>query len=506
MHAIRRRAAVLCLALGMGTTGAVRAGHDGGQRADVGKSEQPVTATRLRAGASTSNVTPPLGGPIVGGWAPVAATDVHDELHARCLVLDDGATRLAIVVVDSLGLPWYVVDAARTRAAAETGIAAHRILVSATHTHSATSALGERWSPADYDLRPTLDAYQTFVASRIADGIRRAAANMVPARIAWGRASLPDEVFNRRWFMQPGPHLANPFGGVDRVQMNPAVSSPALIEPAGPTDPEIAFLALQGLDGRPIAVLANYSLHYVGGVPAGHVSADYFGVFARELTRLLGEDRDDSRFVAMLSNGTSGDVNNVDVRGGQARLPPYDRMTRVAARVAALVYQGLQQLAWRDDVRLAMAERTLTLQRRPVTAELAAWARTALARPVDAPAHPRERIYAERILGSAGAPTTVDVHLQALAIGDLGIATFPFEVFAEIGLEIKARSPFAQTFTTSLANGSEGYLPTKRQHDLGGYETWLGTNRVELDAARRMTDALLAMLADLKADAAAPAR
>ena len=78
------------------------------------------------------------------------------------------------------------------------------------------------------------------------------------------------------------------------------------------------------------------------------------------------------------------------------------------------------------------------------------------------------------------APPTLDVVLQAVRIGDLAIATFPFEVFAEIGLEIKAKSPFAQTFTTSLANGSEGYLPTKRQHDLGGYETWLGTNRVEL--------------------------
>ena len=102
-----------------------------------------------------------------------------------------------------------------------------------------------------------------------------------------------------------------------------------------------------------------------------------------------------------------------------------------------------------------------------------------------------------RSRGWRGASATLDVLLQAFRIGDLAIATFPFEVFAEIGLEIKARSPFAQTFTTSLANGSEGYLPTKRQHALGGYETWLGTNRVELDAARIMTDALLEMLGRL---------
>lgn len=461
-------------------------------------------APRLMAGAATSNVTPSLGGSIVGNWLPTPATYVHDELHARCLVLDDGTSRVALVVVDSLGIPRYVIDAAKQQASQHTGIPPERILVSATHTHSATSALGARWSPADYDLSPTLDAYQAFLATRIADGIRKAVSRLEPAQIAWGKASLPDEVFNRRWYMKPGPHLANPFGGMDRVQMNPGVGSANLIEPAGPTDPEISFLALRSADGRPLAVLANYSLHYVGGVPQGHVSADYYGVFARSLARMFGEDRSDSSFVAMLSNGTSGDVNNVNVRSAQPRLEPYVRMERVANRVAAQVYQGVQQGSWRDHVSLAGVQRTLTLKRRPVTPELVTWAKQAMARPESAPAHPRERIYAERILGSAGAPPTVDVVLQTLRIGDLAIATFPFEVFAEIGLEIKAKSPFGQTFTTSLANGSEGYLPTERQHALGGYETWLGTNRVQLDGARVMTDALLEMLAGLKQAAPAP--
>jgi neutral ceramidase len=84
-------------------------------------------------------------------------------------------------------------------------------------------------------------------------------------------------------------------------------------------------------------------------------------------------------------------------------------------------------------------------------------------------------------------------------VGDAAITSMPFEVFAEIGLQIKERSPFAQSFTVSLANGSEGYLPTARHHALGGYETWLGTNRVEPDAAGKMTDALLEMLRELAA-------
>ena len=67
----------------------------------------------FQAGAATSNITPPLGLNIVGGFSPAPSTHVHDELHARCLVLDDGQTRLALVVCDLLGIHRLVSDEAR---------------------------------------------------------------------------------------------------------------------------------------------------------------------------------------------------------------------------------------------------------------------------------------------------------------------------------------------------------------------------------------------------------
>jgi neutral ceramidase len=88
--------------------------------------------------------------------------------------------------------------------------------------------------------------------------------------------------------------------------------------------------------------------------------------------------------------------------------------------------------------------------------------------------------------------------LQAFRIGDLGIAATPIETFVEVGLEMKAKTPFARTFTISIANGSFGYMPTPEQHKLGGYETWLGTNRVEFEAAPKMIARLLAMLKEMK--------
>src|SRR5262245_42714690 len=90
-------------------------------------------ARQLRAGAATSNITPRLGRIIVGGWGQPRATHVHDELHARCLVLDDGQTKLAFVVCDSVGIDRQVFDEARRLILKETGIPMEHQLMSATH-------------------------------------------------------------------------------------------------------------------------------------------------------------------------------------------------------------------------------------------------------------------------------------------------------------------------------------------------------------------------------------
>ena len=111
--------------------------------------------------------------------------------------------------------------------------------------------------------------YYAFLSERIADGIIRAINNLEPARIGWGKAILPDHLFNRRWYMKPGTPMPNPFGGQDQVKMNPGAGNPNLLKPAGPTDPEVNFISVQTTGGVPLALLANYSLHYVGGVPGG---------------------------------------------------------------------------------------------------------------------------------------------------------------------------------------------------------------------------------------------
>src|ERR1041384_2959614 len=200
----------------------------------------------FRAGAATSNITPFIGGEIVGGFHPVPSTHIHDEVHARCLALDNGETRLAFVTVDLVGAEKLLYDEARRLVTEATGLPGQNLIMSAPHTHSATSALGkDRFAP-----QQSLDEYQHFVAHRIADGVRRALNNLAPARIGWATGSEPREVFNRRWFMKPGTVPVNPLGGTnDLVKMNPPRASPNLDRPAGPTDPEICLIAVQTPDG-----------------------------------------------------------------------------------------------------------------------------------------------------------------------------------------------------------------------------------------------------------------
>jgi len=450
-------------------------------------------AGQLQAGAATSNITPDLGREIIGGFVPFPSTHVHDELHARCLVLDDGDTRLALVVCDLLGIQRQISTAARQRIEDQTGIPPECVLICATHTHSATSALGARRLAHEAEL----DDYQQFVVRRIADGVQRAVNELRPAECAFGKVDVPEHVFNRRWSMRPGTMPANPFGGSDLVKMNPPAGSPNLVEPAGPTDPAVSFLAVREPDGRPLSVFASYSLHYVGGVGRGHVSADYFAVFSEHLRQTLGTADQQPPFVAMMANGTSGDINNINFRQPRPRKPPYEQMRYVGEDVAENVAAAMKDLEYQSDLTLAAAYREIEIAYRRPDPETLEWAAATIEK---GPLSTRDLsfIYAQRVQGMADYPATVDIPLQTLRIGDTCIGTMPCEVFCEIGLDFKSRCPQQPALLVSLAHGYFGYLPTPRQHELGGYETWLGTNRLETNASDTMLATLLEMADEIK--------
>jgi hypothetical protein len=281
--------------------------------------------------------------------------------------------------------------------------------------------------------------------------------------------------------------------------MNPSRGSKALVKPAGPIDPEVSFLSVQSLEGKPVALLSNYSLHYVGGAAEGEISADYFGMFADRIGELLGADPGFPAFVGIMCNGTSGDVNNSDRRKKSQRRAAYEKMKEVAEKIAQRVAKAHQEITFQEWVPLGAASRNLSLKPRKADKNMQEYAAKILAHPDDVSGYPRYALkyaaYVERMgLGDYRVPDLV----QVFRIGDLGIAAIPYETFTETGLRIKRESPFQDSFTIELANGAGGYLPTPSQHKLGGYETWFGTNRVQLDASKIIVKAVLSMMKELK--------
>ena len=91
----------------------------------------------FRAGAATSNITPVLGTDLIGGFLPRGSTHIHDDLHARCLVLDDGKTTLAIVIIDNVKFPTEIHFPTKKLIEKKTGLPPENVLIAATHTHSA---------------------------------------------------------------------------------------------------------------------------------------------------------------------------------------------------------------------------------------------------------------------------------------------------------------------------------------------------------------------------------
>jgi hypothetical protein len=452
--------------------------------ADAGKKS-------FRAGAFAMNINPekyPVS--VNGGMTDRQADKAFDPLHARCLVLDDGTTRIAIVVCDSCVIPRALTDEAKRQAQKLTGIPPERILISATHTHTAPTVGGAFQSDPDPD-------YMRYLPRKIAEGISRAQDNLAPALIGWAVGRDPSQVFNRRWKMQPGTIDPNPFGQVDKVRMNPGYQAKGLIEPAGPIDPEVSILSVEAPSGQPIALLANYSLHYVGGVPA--LSADYFALFAARMGQLLGAGEARPAFVGIMSNGTSGDINNINFAGAAPKgQKPYEQARLVADSVARAAHKAYQTIKHRDWVELAMAQKEIELEvRRPAKAEIDR-AHDILSR-ARRPLQTLPEVYARETVLMSRYPATVKAIVQAIRIGELGIVSSPCETFVDIGLEIKKKSPLQPTFTIELANGYNGYLPTPAQHQLGGYETWRArSSYLEVDAAPKITAAIMELLNQIK--------
>jgi hypothetical protein len=367
-------------------------------------STQPGTASRgpLQAGVYRVDITPHVGVPLGGYGARHGrpSRGVRDRIYARALVLTNGRDKFAIVSCDLIGMGKSIRNRVLKRVR-NRGFTSDNLLICATHTHSGTGAM----SP-EVAGQIAVGRFDPEVTRLLADALVAAVEGaddaLQPAKIGGGAADAPEYIANRR-----------------------------SEDPASMTDPALTVVNVVTAQGKPLAVLCNYSAHATCLGPDNMApSADYPGYVQWVVENHLGGGA-----MCMFTAGAVGDQAPASPTGlsGSARIP------EIGNGLANKAFQVLDTTTVSGEA--ALAARTLEV-RLPLT-PLAAF---------------------------AGTHTLV----QAVAINDLLILAVPGEMAAEIGLRLKRRGVremgFAHVAIVGLANDHVGYILTPEQMGRGGYE------------------------------------
>ncbi|MBG90067.1 MAG: hypothetical protein CMO80_24650 [Verrucomicrobiales bacterium] len=448
-----------------------------------------LASADFRAGAIVLDVSP-LEFPVLvnGGMMSRSAKEVNDPINARALVIADGKTQIAIVVVDSCMLAKPVLDEAKKLASKRTGIPMDHMLISATHTHSAPSTLGCLGTRAD-------PRYTPYLVQKLAEAIAKAQKKLQPAKVGWNNVNAAEYTALRRWVHHPRYLVKDPFGNpTGRANMHSGRDWSRVTGESGPEDPDLNMISIQTRDGKPLALLANFSMHYFSGVRP--LSADYFGRWASNVKQRLAPD---SEFVAMMSHGCSGDIWRRDygVQNWAKNPVPKDKDFTVdsyAEQLADRAVQGYAKIKHTEDADLAMEETRMRLNYRTPDTQLLEWSERIVKETGDRDPKTSTEVYAmeQTILHKR---QNTEIVLQAIRIGDIGITTTPNETYALTALKLKAMSPLKNTMVIELANGGDGYIPPPEQHVLGGYNTWAARSAgLEVQAEPKIVEADLQML------------
>jgi len=437
----------------------------------------------LRAGSAVVEITPEKLPVIVNGGMLTRTVDrIKTPLYARGLALAGSNERLVLVVVDSCMLPRPLIDEVKSIAAEKYGIAPDHLMISATHCHSAPSCMGALGTDED-------PQYIVQLRRQLAQVIGRALERLEPAEVGYGSIDAGEFTALRRWVRRPDRIAEDPFGNLTvRANMHAASNWDDVTGPSGPEDPELSLLAVRTKEGKPLAVLANFSMHYFGDAD---ISADYFGLFCEQFSAAIGGE---PSCVTIFSHGCSGDIWKRDYA-----LPPDQRRDEetiedYAARLVQRALPAYQAIQYSDEGPVRMLETRMTLRYRTPDLQRLQWARRIVEAMGDRSPETTTEVYAREQIILAQRQQT-EIVLQGVRIGEIAIATTPNETYAISGLKIKAASPFGQTMVIELANGGDGYIPPPEQHLLGGYNTWAARSAgLEVQAEPKIVEGAIVLM------------
>ena len=389
---------------------------------------QSVPASTFRVGAAKVDVTP------AESELPKNYEGILDHLYSRAIVIDNGATKAALLTLDAGAMPDQLWQNVAKRAMVELGIPEKHILMTATHSHSVPRGAG------------------TGLEEKVFQSLKLANEKLQPSRIGYGAGvsyvnvnrNLIDPKTHRWW---EGPNYE------------------------GPSDKSVAVVKFETLNGDPIAVYYNYAMHAVTAGQLDMVSADAPGAASRYI-----EDSFDDKIIAVWSTGAAGDQNPIyfqqtfDLR--EIRIKEYAKRGEDISNAMPPGGQGLNKkdttvaklMSQQKQMILSMGQflgeevmHVLRgMERMQVTDRIFGGQKT-----ISCPGRRRTDS------GRAGSPATyedadpVELRLSLVMIGDIAFGAVNGEVFNLIGQRLKKESRFAQTMMVTLTNGMarSGYIP-----------------------------------------------
>jgi hypothetical protein len=436
-----------------------------------------ASAAQLKVGASAVVITPPTGAAMAGYFDERHSDGVDNDLYAKTIVFDVDGVKAALISCDLLEMPRPIASRARELIAEFAGIPPQRVMISATHCHTGPVVVLDKGPAQDWDLtvnRRLVDELPSLLARTVSLACDR----LTPANAFVGAGHEDHLSFNRRYFMKDGT-----------VAWNPGKSNPNVVKPAGTIDPEVPVVYFESLDGKPIATYTNFAMHLdtVGGK---RISADYPYTLHALLGKIKGPE-----MVSLFTIGCAGNINHIDIKWhnpqhGQAEAA---RIGTILAGEVLKTYARLQPI----QITTIHAEtRIVPLDLAPVSPSEIEQAPAIIAKGAKATFLQRVAAYkALDIAARKGKP--VEAEVQVISLGDdLAFVGLPGEIFVELGLSIKSRSPYSHTIIAELANGSIGYVPTREAYPQGNYE--VVTSRCAPGSGEKLVATALELLNHVK--------
>lgn len=461
-----------------------------------------TTAPPMEAGAAIVEITPPVGYPRYG-YPVVISTGVKDPLNARALVFKQGDIQGAILVCELLGIPRDLSRIVREKASKATGIPFQHITVSATHSHTSPAITQDFQEYANREASGKLtdedkNSYFSLLIENMTRAIISAYENLKQVEIVSGIGQAPGIQFNRRYLMTNG-----------RVLFNPGRLNPKIVRPVGPVDPRVHFVLFKPLEQKSYSTsLTVFGSHYVRG--GTEFSADYPYFLQERLKNIFGD-----QIISVFGLGPCGDVNTVDVMKKSDPSVGENEYVKIVGNTLADAIETALPEAKKRTPDLKISSKTIYLPLQNYTEDELKWSKEGTE-----PLYP-ERAFLEKrrklkisVWGVqppleqmrkneaippvvSGEPWMLPVEIHAFQLdSQTAIVTLPGELFAQLGIDLKKRSPYANTMLIELSNADIAYMPTKQGFSEGDYEAL--NSRLMPGSGEKMIDAAIEMLTELR--------